>query len=66
MKSLTKFLLAVFILTISSNIFAQTEAEQKAWMEYMAVSPVHEMLAKSNGEWNQEITLWTKHHLPCL
>ncbi|MBK7444965.1 MAG: DUF1579 domain-containing protein [Ignavibacteria bacterium] len=64
MKSLTKFLLAVFILTISSNIFAQTEAEQKAWMEYMAVSPVHEMLAKSNGEWNQEITFWMDETSP--
>ena len=29
-------------------------AEQKAWMEYATPSQMHQMLAKSNGNWNEE------------
>lgn len=64
MKSLTKFLLTVFILTTGSRIFAQTEAEQKIWMDYMAVSPIHESMAKCDGEWNEEITFWMDEKAP--
>ncbi|MBS1552875.1 MAG: DUF1579 domain-containing protein [Bacteroidetes bacterium] len=64
MKSLTKFLLPLFILAVSSSIFAQTEAEQKLWMEYMAVSPIHESMAKCDGEWNEDITFWMDETSP--
>ena len=30
----------------------------KAWMDYMTPSDVHIMLAKSDGEWNEEINMW--------
>ena len=33
-------------------------AMMKKWEEYMTPGEVHAMLAKSNGEWNQEVTMW--------
>ncbi|MEO8665702.1 MAG: DUF1579 domain-containing protein [Ignavibacteria bacterium] len=58
MKLITKFLFAALFITSYSTLFAQTEAEQKAWMDYMTPSPVHEMLAKSNGDWIGDVTVW--------
>lgn len=34
------------------------QAGMKAWQEYMKVSDVHKMLAKSNGTWKTETTMW--------
>ena len=31
---------------------------EKAWMEYMAVGEQHKMLAKSDGVWDGEMTMW--------
>jgi len=33
-------------------------AMMKKWEEYMTPGDIHAMLAKSNGAWNQEITMW--------
>ena len=30
----------------------------KAWRSYITPGDVHKMLAKDDGEWNEEITLW--------
>ncbi len=37
---------------------AEMEKAEKAWMEYMTPGPMHEMLAKSEGSWNEEVTSW--------
>ena len=37
---------------------AEQEASQKAWQEYMRPGPMHEMLAKSNGDWQAEVKMW--------
>ncbi len=58
MKLLTKIIFAVLLISTQSILFAQTEAEQKAWTDYMTPSPVHEMIAKSDGDWNGEVTIW--------
>ncbi len=58
MKHLTLTLCAVFITAIYSNMAAQSEAEMKAWMDYMTPGDVHKMLAKSDGEWNEDISMW--------
>ncbi|HMS63726.1 MAG TPA: DUF1579 domain-containing protein [Ignavibacteria bacterium] len=58
MKLFSKILLGVLIFTSFSKIYSQTEAEQKAWMEYMTPGPVHEMLSKSDGEWKADISMW--------
>ena len=37
---------------------AKQEKNMKAWMEYMTPGKMHKMIAESNGEWKEEITLW--------
>jgi hypothetical protein len=39
-------------------------AMMKKWEEYMTPGDVHAMLAKSNGEWNQDITMWMDPSAP--
>lgn len=58
MKHLTKFLIALFTVILTSSVYSQSEPDMKTWNDYMTPGPVHEMLAKSNGEWNEEITFW--------
>lgn len=36
----------------------------KSWMEYATPGPVHAMLAKSNGNWNAEVTNWMAKGAP--
>jgi len=53
---LTSFLLFT---ALSFQLFAQTDSDaQKAWTENMTPGPMHQMLAKSNGEWKVESTIW--------
>jgi hypothetical protein len=52
---------AIFICTQTS---AQTEAEMKAWMDFMTPGDMHQLLAKDDGEWNEEITNWMKPGAP--
>lgn len=51
----------------TAGLFAQSNdkttaheptAEEKAWIAYMTPGPMHEMLSRSNGEWNEEMTMW--------
>lgn len=58
MKNILKIFTAIFTLTLFNNLSAQTADEQKAWMEYMTPGSVHEMIAKSDGEWTEEVTMW--------
>lgn len=53
-------ILAILLLVTAAatKVSAQTEAEMKAWMDYMTPGDVHKMLAASDGEWNGAVTLW--------
>jgi len=64
MKRITLTLCAVLIAAIYSNMAAQSEAEMKAWMDYMTPGDVHKMLAKSDGEWNEDISMWMSPGAP--
>lgn len=56
---LTKILLAAALCTVAtSKATAQTEAEQKAWMEFMTPSAMHKLLAADDGTWNTTVTMW--------
>jgi hypothetical protein len=57
-KSLLTLLL--FLLLMPTTMFAQEEmsAEQKAWMDYMTPGPMHEMMAKTVGDWKSKNTFW--------
>ena len=61
MLKLTFFPLIVLLLFLTSSIFAQDEMspEQKAWMEYMTPGVMHEMMAKSVGDWKTVSKFWT-------
>jgi len=57
-----KHLIVIFILFLTVNVvFAQDEMSQNeqmnAWMEYMTPAAMHEMLAKSDGNW-KTISRW--------
>lgn len=60
MKRITPIICAIFLFALSSQLFAQgdQEAAMKAWQAYMTPGDVHKMLAKDDGEWSEEITLW--------
>jgi hypothetical protein len=58
MKKITLTASAVFLLVCFTTIHAQTDAEMKKWMEYMTPGDVHKMIAKSDGEWNADLTMW--------
>lgn len=64
MKTSLKTFLAIALIFGSTKLFSQTEADMKAWMEYSTPGSVHEMLAKANGEWNSEITMWMSPDSP--
>ena len=55
MKRLSLTISAMTLLL--SFMRAQTDAE-KAWMAYMTPSAIHKMIAKFNGEWKEDLTMW--------
>lgn len=64
MKLSAKVLFTVLFVSTQSYLFAQTEAEQRAWMNYMTPSSVHEMISKSDGDWTGETTMWMTPDAP--
>ena len=64
MKTVSKIFIAILFLTASSKSFSQTAEEMQAWMAYMTPGAVHEMLAKSDGTWTGEITMWMDPSAP--
>lgn len=49
---------SLLIFTASLNSQDEMPAEQKAWMDYMTPGPMHELMAKSVGEWKTKNTFW--------
>ena len=58
MKKITIIICTLLITIFCKMTFAQTEAEMKAWQDYMTPGDVHKMLASSDGTWNEDITMW--------
>jgi len=62
LKPALSFMLLFFIILISPFSLAQEgmdENEQmKIWMDYMTPGPMHEMMAKSIGEWKTTSKFW--------
>src|SRR5882757_11212726 len=56
----TNFCLFALLLGAFSQLHAQgdQEAAQKAWMAYMTPGPIHQMVAKSDGNWKADVTMW--------
>lgn len=60
MKRITLTIYTILLIGLTSQLIAQTDqdAAMKAWTSYMTPGDVHQLLAKSDGDWNEEITLW--------
>ncbi|MBC7827710.1 MAG: DUF1579 domain-containing protein [Chitinophagaceae bacterium] len=60
MKRITLTIYTFLLIGLTTQLLAQTDqdAAMKAWMSYMTPGDVHKMLAKDDGDWNEEITLW--------
>ncbi|MER3498336.1 MAG: hypothetical protein C4308_06715 [Chitinophagaceae bacterium] len=55
------FLTVACMLAIAcTNLYDQTEAEMKAWMEYMTPGEMHKLLAKAVDSWQGKISMWIK------
>jgi len=46
------------VLCCRISAFAQSQDESKAMMDYMTPGPVHQMIAKSAGNWTGVVTFW--------
>ncbi len=51
---------ALYLLCVTPKVQAQSdqEAMMKAWQAYMTPGDAHKMIAKSNGQWKAEVTVW--------
>lgn len=63
-KIISILFFTIAFLALNNYSSAQTAEEQKAWMEYMSPGPVHKMIAKSDGDWNEEISFWMSPDAP--
>jgi len=58
MKKILVVLCTLFLILAAEQLTAQDDASMKAWMTYMTPGDMHKMLAESEGEWNEDITMW--------
>ena len=60
MKRITLTICVLALLVCTNHLLAQADqdAAMKAWMTYMTPGDFHKLLAKDDGDWNEEITLW--------
>jgi hypothetical protein len=58
MKKITLTILAVLITAGYSFLHAQSQDDTKKWMDYMTPSDMQQMIAKWDGEWNEEVKMW--------
>ncbi|PZF74408.1 DUF1579 domain-containing protein [Taibaiella soli] len=58
MKKLVLLLLAVAGLSVTKTLAQMDDASMKAMQAYMTPGDMQKMLAKSDGNWNADITMW--------
>lgn len=62
LKLINSLFIFLIIISFTSVLFAQEggeqSAEMQAWMEYMTPGPMHEMMAKTAGEWKVNTKYW--------
>jgi Protein of unknown function (DUF1579) len=54
---------AITILLLCCTITAYSQ-DMKAWTDYMTPGDVHKMLAKSDGDWTTDVSLWMEPGKP--
>ena len=53
-------IIIVLMLGRYTNVFAQNDSAMKAWQDYMTPGDVQKMLAKYDGTWNSNVSVWMK------
>ncbi|MBS1576919.1 MAG: DUF1579 domain-containing protein [Bacteroidetes bacterium] len=64
MKRITLTICTLLTLSSFTQLNAQSDAEMKKWMDYMTPGETHKMIAKSDGDWNAELTMWMGPNMP--
>ncbi len=64
MKKITFTICITLICSLFIIANGQSQEEMQKWMEYMTPSEMHQMLAKADGKWNEEITMWADADAP--
>jgi hypothetical protein len=63
MKKIVSMMI-VFIMGFCIEDFAQTDSGMVAWQNYMTPSAVHKMIAKYDGNWDEDVTFWMQPGSP--
>ncbi|MBS1654401.1 MAG: DUF1579 domain-containing protein [Bacteroidetes bacterium] len=58
MKKITLTMLAVILTAGYSFLQAQSQEDAQKWMDYMTPASMQQMMAKWDGDWNEEIKMW--------
>src|SRR5690349_2936143 len=64
MKKLAITASAVLFVINSFTANAQSQDQMKAWTDYMTPSDVHKMIAKWDGKWKEDVTMWMQPGAP--
>lgn len=64
MKKIVQLACAILIIGNCLTANAQTQEEMKAWTDYKTPGDVHKMIAKWNGKWNGEVSMWMQPGAP--
>lgn len=58
MKKLICIVAGMLLFTANFRAQAQDDASMKAWQAYMTPGDVHKMIAKADGSWDEDVTVW--------
>jgi hypothetical protein len=58
MKKIILVFFTVLLNTITVHVSAQSEADMKAWQEFMTPGEMHKWMAKQVGTWEAEVSSW--------
>ena len=64
MKLITKLTCAAILIVWINGANAQSQEEMKAMQDYMTPGDIHKMIAKSDGKWTGEVSLWMQPGAP--
>jgi hypothetical protein len=65
MKKLIPILSFMLLIIFDANIlFAQSQEDMQKWTAYMTPGDMHQMLAKLDGTWNEDMTMWEAPNTP--
>jgi len=64
MKKLAITASAVLFVFISFTASGQTQDQMKSWEEYSTPGDVHKMIAKWDGKWKSDVTMWMQPGAP--